>query len=783
MSPLLNTPLASAPAAAPRQAPLEGIGRSELQSSSAASSASAFARTLQRATQAPPPAANAVGSRPGGPGGHGGAGVAARSGAMAEPGRARAPGPVETSPTAPRQQPADKVSTAPSVGNPTDTRKADKAAAQASADDEQRSAAASDTAAADAPDTIATSPAGATARAREAARAATADSRRAVGSVARDTGDGTRAAATDTAEAGDAVHAERDEPTSDAAGIDEQVALAAGLLPQAAPLTDIPPTSTAGLALAAAVEARTNAAAADATSGATGQPVPEPTSATRMLLALRGDEAAAAASADNSTPPVAASAGRSTGPLAARIDTGPVSGHTLPGGATAQRSEGAADPVAVVGDRVPTVNADIQHATVPTAAKTPAQAGASASAGTSAGTTEALTTTDETAARTADGDGSVPPTLAPSPGDTATPLPPLDGTGLPVASAAPAVIDGAAGPTAAPGHAAATALAGFMAVAPATSPTLSATNPTIVATGTRLGLSIDGSSGRGPVASDSRRGITGAGSAGPRADAARADGRGEAGIGRLAAAAEPEPGGPTRADLVAADSAPTARGNDNAPALTAAASRTDANSRVDTVPATELRTATPAAAANPASGARFADHLQALASVIPGASAATSSTAAPASPAAQVASSRLAVPLDSPQFAPALGAEVTLLARGGVQQARIELNPAEMGPISVQIVMDGNGARVDFQADVAATRQAIESSLPSLAGALRESGLTLTGGGVFQQSSQQQSGQQQHQAGHGRPGGQGRAGHEADDMLPHTSVTRATVRGLVDLVA
>ena len=54
-----------------------------------------------------------------------------------------------------------------------------------------------------------------------------------------------------------------------------------------------------------------------------------------------------------------------------------------------------------------------------------------------------------------------------------------------------------------------------------------------------------------------------------------------------------------------------------------------------------------------------------------------------------------------------------------------------MGPVTVKIVLDGNQARVDFSADMATTRSAIEASLPALAAALHDSGLTLTGGGVF----------------------------------------------------
>ena len=94
----------------------------------------------------------------------------------------------------------------------------------------------------------------------------------------------------------------------------------------------------------------------------------------------------------------------------------------------------------------------------------------------------------------------------------------------------------------------------------------------------------------------------------------------------------------------------------------------------------------------------------------------------------------LATPVDAPEFGKMLGLQMSVLVQDGVQQAELHLNPADMGPVSVQIVMDGTRAQVDFGADVAATRHAIETGLPELASALRDAGFTLTGGGVSQHS-------------------------------------------------
>ncbi|MFO1217073.1 MAG: flagellar hook-length control protein FliK [Burkholderiaceae bacterium] len=85
----------------------------------------------------------------------------------------------------------------------------------------------------------------------------------------------------------------------------------------------------------------------------------------------------------------------------------------------------------------------------------------------------------------------------------------------------------------------------------------------------------------------------------------------------------------------------------------------------------------------------------------------------------------------SDRFAQSLGLQLGAWVRDGVQQARLQLNPADLGPVAVQIALDGTAAQVDFHAAHARTREAIEASLPALASALRESGFTLAGGGVF----------------------------------------------------
>jgi flagellar hook-length control protein FliK len=138
----------------------------------------------------------------------------------------------------------------------------------------------------------------------------------------------------------------------------------------------------------------------------------------------------------------------------------------------------------------------------------------------------------------------------------------------------------------------------------------------------------------------------------------------------------------------------------------------------------------------------------------------------------------LATPIGAPDFAQALGTQVSVLARDGVQRAELHLHPADMGPVSVQITLDGAQARVDFGADVAATRHVIENGLPELASALRDAGLTLTGGGVSSHARGRDEAGREAASG-GRRGAS--AGSDAEPAAPARQ--RTVALGGVDLYA
>ena len=143
------------------------------------------------------------------------------------------------------------------------------------------------------------------------------------------------------------------------------------------------------------------------------------------------------------------------------------------------------------------------------------------------------------------------------------------------------------------------------------------------------------------------------------------------------------------------------------------------------------------------------------------------------------AQASVATPLTDPGFQQALGYQISLFARDGIGQAELHLNPTDMGPVSVQITMTGDQARVDFGADLAQTRQLIEAGWAELASSLKDAGFTLSGGGVSDHARERQAqqGQGAAQSFGGRPG---RDSGEASAVAP---VVARRVNGGVDVYA
>ena len=161
---------------------------------------------------------------------------------------------------------------------------------------------------------------------------------------------------------------------------------------------------------------------------------------------------------------------------------------------------------------------------------------------------------------------------------------------------------------------------------------------------------------------------------------------------------------------------------------------------------------------------------------------------APPTPPAQAT---LPMAPQAPTFAPALGQQIEVWMKGGVQHAEVQLSPQDLGPIRVRIEMQGDQTRVHMSADVPSTRDALQQAMPQLSEQLGQVGISLTGGGVSDQPAFQQS-QAQAQAnaeggfgGAGRAGGAGQAGGGGLEDIAQAAATRqqAQRRGLLDLYA
>lgn len=164
----------------------------------------------------------------------------------------------------------------------------------------------------------------------------------------------------------------------------------------------------------------------------------------------------------------------------------------------------------------------------------------------------------------------------------------------------------------------------------------------------------------------------------------------------------------------------------------------------------------------PAEG-RFADALNAA---LPSAASVTPSTAplpeaSPAAAAIPVERS-VATPVQDPGFGTAVGVSIRQLARDGVHEARLQLNPAELGPLSVRIAMNGQEARLELGAAHAETRALLDASLPALTEAFRADGLVLAATQVSDLPQDPRGGAGQMAGGGSASAGQGQQGGQPD---------------------
>ncbi len=155
----------------------------------------------------------------------------------------------------------------------------------------------------------------------------------------------------------------------------------------------------------------------------------------------------------------------------------------------------------------------------------------------------------------------------------------------------------------------------------------------------------------------------------------------------------------------------------------------------------------------------------------------------PAVTATPVSMPAIDVPPGADGWGDALGDRVIMMAGQRLQTADIRLNPADLGPLRVQVSVDDGTVSVSFHAQHALTRDAIEQALPRLRDLLGDNGLALADASVSDQGAPRQETDDSRE-----PGAYGSA--PADDRLASgaaetgsIAARRIAASSLVDLFA
>ncbi len=84
--------------------------------------------------------------------------------------------------------------------------------------------------------------------------------------------------------------------------------------------------------------------------------------------------------------------------------------------------------------------------------------------------------------------------------------------------------------------------------------------------------------------------------------------------------------------------------------------------------------------------------------------------------------------------------QITMMAKNGIQQARITLNPAHLGPIEAMVKITGEAAVVNLSSLQLTTKDAMENAVPRLKEMLNENGFSQVDVNVSHQDKNEQQG-------------------------------------------
>jgi flagellar hook-length control protein FliK len=117
----------------------------------------------------------------------------------------------------------------------------------------------------------------------------------------------------------------------------------------------------------------------------------------------------------------------------------------------------------------------------------------------------------------------------------------------------------------------------------------------------------------------------------------------------------------------------------------------------------------------------------------------STSAASASSDAAPVPTVTVHADVDSADFPQGVADQVSMAVNNGWSSAKLSVNPPQLGPIELQIAVQGAHAQVAMTTHSAVTREALESSAPKLRDMLNTQGFTQVSVDISQRSFQERS--------------------------------------------
>lgn len=150
-----------------------------------------------------------------------------------------------------------------------------------------------------------------------------------------------------------------------------------------------------------------------------------------------------------------------------------------------------------------------------------------------------------------------------------------------------------------------------------------------------------------------------------------------------------------------------------------------------------------------------------------------------------MSSASIATPVSSPAWPSQLGQQLIQFAqRGGEHEVKMQLHPAELGPLSISLKVSEHGTQAHFLSAHAQVRQVLEQAIPQLREALAEQGISLGETSVGEHNNPNEQAFAQQGTGTSSSVGGSGSQEEGDGVLtPSENNNPLVLDGRVDLYA